>query len=65
MSAQSKRGLTIHSKERYIIVNIIRCCEAEAVQRYLGVSFAKATRAAKYCNVSSGTKAEGMNVITA
>jgi hypothetical protein len=56
MSAQRKRGLTIHSKERNIIANVINCCDEEAEQKYLSVPITKATaRAAKYCNVSSRT----------
>jgi hypothetical protein len=56
MSAQRKHGLTIHSKERNIIANIIKCCDEEAEQKYISVPIPKATaRAAKYCNVSSRT----------
>jgi hypothetical protein len=56
MSAQRKHGLTIHSKERNIITNIIKCCHEEAEQKCLSVPITKATaRAAKYCSVSSRT----------
>jgi hypothetical protein len=56
MPAQRKRGLTIHSKERNIIANVIKCCDEEAEQKYLSVPITKATaRAAEYCNVSSRT----------
>jgi protein involved in ribonucleotide reduction len=56
MSAQRKHGLTIHSKERNIIENVIKCCDEEAEQKYLSVPITKATaRAAKYCYVSSRT----------
>jgi hypothetical protein len=56
MSAQRKRGLTIHSKETNIIANVIKCCVEEAEEKYLSVPVTKATaRAAKYCNISSRT----------
>jgi hypothetical protein len=49
-------GRTIHSKERNIIANVIKCCDEEAEQKYLSVPITKATaRAAKYCNISSRT----------
>jgi hypothetical protein len=49
MSAQRECGLTIHSKGRNIIANVIKCCDEEAEQKYLSVPITKATaRAAKY-----------------
>jgi hypothetical protein len=51
MSAQRKRVLTIHSKERNITANVIKCCDEEPEQKYLSVTITKATaRAAEYCN---------------
>jgi hypothetical protein len=56
MSAQGKRGLTIHSKERNIIANVIKFCDEEAKQKYLSVPITMTTaRAAKYCNASPKT----------
>jgi hypothetical protein len=56
MLAQRKRGLTVHSKERNITANAVKCCDKEAEQKYLSVPITKANaRAAKYCNVSSRT----------
>jgi hypothetical protein len=56
MSAQRKRGLTIHSKDRNIIANVIKCCDEEVEQKYLSVPITKAiARATKYCNISSRT----------
>jgi hypothetical protein len=56
MLAQRKRGLTIHSNERNIIANVMKCCDEEVQQKYLSVLITKATaRAAEYFNVSSRT----------
>jgi hypothetical protein len=56
MSAQRKRELTIHSKERNTIVNVIKRCDEEAEQKYFSVPITKATaRSAKYFNLSSRT----------
>jgi hypothetical protein len=53
MSAQTKYGLTVHSKERDI-ANVMKCCDKEAEQKYLSVPITKITaRAAEYCSVLS------------
>jgi hypothetical protein len=46
MSAQRKRGLTIHSKEKNTIAVVRKCCDEESEQKYLTV---RITTAIVYC----------------